>query len=87
MCVGIDEDIANSNVNLFPNPANDLVTFTAENTEMSEVQIFDLTGKMIYSNNPMSNRLEVNTSAFASGTYIVKVITESNVITRRLIVQ
>ena len=86
-CVGIDEDINNSNVSLFPNPANDLVTFTAENTEMSEVQIFDLTGKMIYTNYPVSNRLEVNTSAFASGTYIVKVITENNAVTRRLIIQ
>ena len=87
MCVGIDEDIANSNVNLFPNPANDLVTFTAEGSTIAEVQIFDLTGKMIYSNYPSSSRLEVNTSNYASGTYIVKVITENESATRRLIVQ
>jgi len=87
MCVGIDEDIANSNVNLFPNPANDLVTFTAEGSTIAEVQIFDLTGKMIYANYPSSSRLEVNTSNYASGTYIVKVITENESASRRLIVQ
>ena len=87
MCVGIDEDLVNSNVSLFPNPANDLVTFTAEGSTIAEVQIFDLTGKMIYSNYPSSSRLEVNTSNYASGTYIVKVITEKDAVTRRLIIQ
>ena len=87
MCVGIDENINNSNVSIFPNPANDLVTFTAESSTIAEVQIFDLTGKMIYSNFSSSSRLEVNTSNYASGTYIVKVITENESATRRLIVQ
>ena len=87
MCVGIDENINNSNVSIFPNPANDLVTFIAESSTIAEVQIFDLTGKMIYSNFSSSSRLEVNTSNYASGTYIVKVITENESATRRLIVQ
>jgi len=87
MCVGIDENINNSNVSIFPNPANDLVTITAESSTVAEVQIFDLTGKMIYSNFSLSSRLEVNTSNYASGTYIVKVITENESATRRLIVQ
>ena len=87
MCVGLNENSNNSNVSLFPNPATDLVTFTAESTNISEVQIFDLTGKLIYSSLPTNNRLDVHTSAFAAGTYIVKVFTENELVTRRLIVQ
>jgi len=87
MCVGVNENANNSNVSLFPNPATDLVTFLSEGTNITEVQIFDLTGKMVYNNLPTSDRLDVNTSEFASGTYIVKVITNNESVTRRLIVE
>jgi len=87
MCVGINESAENSSISLFPNPATDVVTFTTVGTSLQEVNIYDLTGKMIYSNISNNDRLDVNTSAFASGTYIVKVVTESESVTRRLIVQ
>jgi hypothetical protein len=87
MCLGVNEKANTVNVSHFPNPATDLVTFLSEGTNITEVQIFDLTGKMIYNNLPASNRLDVNTTEFASGTYIVKVLTNSESVTRRLIVE
>jgi len=87
MCVGIDESANSNTVSLFPNPASDVVSLTSIGENISKVQIFDLTGKMIYTNSPASDRLDVNTSQFASGTYIVKVITNNESATLRLVVE
>ncbi|TAH39059.1 MAG: T9SS type A sorting domain-containing protein [Bacteroidetes bacterium] len=59
---------------LFPNPASDHFTlkFNHSNANEMQVNIYDLFGKMIYTNR-MNDVLTVNTSGWASGIYFVKV--------------
>ncbi|MBT8394105.1 MAG: T9SS type A sorting domain-containing protein, partial [Bacteroidia bacterium] len=69
-----------AHVSLFPNPANDVMSFS--DTSINEVTVFDINGrKVLYS---QSNSISVN--SLSKGVYIVKGITADNIsITRKLI--
>lgn len=71
-----DFDFANS-LNMYPNPASDLVHF---NREIS-LQIFDITGKMVFS---AHNTKTINIQGLSKGIYILKT-TEG--ISKKLIVK
>ncbi|MFZ5554224.1 MAG: T9SS type A sorting domain-containing protein [Bacteroidota bacterium] len=60
-------------VNLYPNPSNGDLTIELLNGEAAQVEITDLTGRIIFSSPQNSLRKEYSLSAFSSGVYIVKV--------------
>lgn len=67
------------NIRLFPNPNNGLATlevFTAKNTSAT-ISVLDMTGRVLTQINTEinsgSNQVELNTSTFAAGLYLVNV--------------
>lgn len=88
--VGIAEtDFVNSNMFVYPNPANDyLVVKTNQGIRIKDVQIFDLTGKMVRTENGM-NKLshQINgIDQMTPGLYLVKVTTDQGMVTRKIFV-
>ncbi|MEX1187964.1 MAG: T9SS type A sorting domain-containing protein [Bacteroidia bacterium] len=78
-------NIANSSIKIFPNPANDLVTVVSSGNGM--IQITDITGKVMKSitlNNQMI--IGVETSDLANGVYLVTIIEEGIRSTQRLVI-
>ncbi len=75
-CVtGISEQTTVSLMSIRPNPAKDIVTFTiSELPGIGQLYVYDVTGKMITSQNIVSltTRLEVQT--FNAGVYFIKMI-------------
>ncbi len=80
--VGVSE-IRQSNISVFPNPANDFVIIEAD--YISEILITDLSGKVVYQNNINSSKERINISTFESGIYILSVKDENSVYTQKLI--
>ncbi len=78
-------DVANQDAlttNLYPNPARDQVTITA-NTEMTRITVINYVGQLVLSSEMSQNKVVLNTSDFESGIYLVRIETESEVITKR----
>lgn len=69
---------------LYPNPTYDIVSITND-TEIQNVEIFDVNGRKLYSQNVNSTEFQINLQSFASGTYIVKVSSEGRQSTKKLI--
>ena len=70
---------------IIPNPNNG--TFTLQfnkNLNQFKVNIFDLSGKMVYSNN---NQLNLTTIGLQKGVYVVVVVTETEILKQKLIIQ
>jgi uncharacterized protein len=83
-------DIDNSTVlQLFPNPANNhLAINLGSNNKRVEVNIADITGKIIYTTTSTDvQKVEVNTNDFAAGTYIVQIQTADFIGTRKLVIE
>jgi hypothetical protein len=79
----------------FPNPVFDNTTIQFQLDETSDVtfEVFDITGKLVHSedlgNVPAlkNQRIDFNRAGLASGTYTYGVVTESERLTRKMIIQ
>lgn len=56
---------------LYPNPASNLITIESE-TVLNTVEIYDYTGKKVYSKNINSSKTSIDVSTFSKGLYLVK---------------
>jgi hypothetical protein len=79
--LGIDENL-NQNVEIYPNPAKDLLTIKAENA--TKVVIYSSIGQKVYEKSVDSSEISINTDGFDSGIYLVKVVADGDVVTRRI---
>lgn len=69
-------------LSVFPNPASDLlnIQITGCPTPSATIEIYDLYGRLITREFCTENLLQINTSEYKSGVYIVRVFTESAVV-------
>jgi hypothetical protein len=74
-------------ISISPNPVTDFLTFSLPANDMNEVKIFDLTGKQVYSRvlNEKTGNLKIDCTEFPSGIYLLSVIKNSAVISKKFI--
>jgi len=80
--VGISENSTNSNIEIYPNPASDILYIKGINNSI--IEIYDMTGKMVYNQAYTDDNLTINLNNFHKGIYIIKIIRE-NTVTDRVI--
>lgn len=78
--VAADEAMAVTDFNktkfsVYPNPASDVVNISG-NSNISSVQIYDLTGKVLRNQTSDSKQLQLNVSYLPNGNYIIKVLSD-----------
>jgi hypothetical protein len=69
------------NIAVFPNPTNESFTVVyAPPTERAKIQIFDLYGHLVYTENvsPDSKQVVINSSLFPSGVYLLEMSKETS---------
>ena len=68
--------------NLYPNPSTNYVEINSPETPIFEIQIYDLSGKLIINNNYNSEiSINLNISSLSSGIYLLKI---NNQVTKKL---
>ena len=77
--VGINELANADKINLFPNPATNIVNIEGEN--ISSVMIFDINGKAVIE----TIQKQIDISALAKGVYSVVVISDKNRSVKKLV--
>jgi len=63
----------NSEINVFPNPATNLVNFTTANLNANKVSVMDINGKIIFTEIIENGKAKINTSNFSAGIYIYQI--------------
>ena len=88
--VGINE-LNSSTIIVYPNPANEnsLITIQAELNGRSSLQIMDLTGKLIVNTSIefKNNKAELNLEGLTKGTYLIKLINDDKLLTKKITIQ
>ncbi len=68
---------------------NLVITVTVQNTSDATIQIFDVTGKLVYNNNADvnagTNDINIDTASFGAGVYIINVAVNNEAATTRFI--
>jgi hypothetical protein len=82
---GIQTVQTEMHVNLFPNPANQLLTINTSELA-STIVITDALGRTIFTTAPASQQTQIDVSGFAKGIYFVTISSESGITTKQLIV-
>lgn len=92
-CTGIEESLLENSLSIYPNPATEMVNLNITNVNSSAISIviMDMQGKVVYSISEKTNAAaynkQVNISELAKGFYYIKVATETETTTKKLIVQ
>lgn len=79
--LGLEDNSVNG-VIIYPNPTKGNLTINAE--ALSRITIINTLGQVVYDNNATSDNEVVNMSQFDNGLYIVRIATETGVVTRRV---
>ncbi len=82
-----DEFEIDEEVGIYPNPAKDKLNIVSNVSESMEVWIFSTTGQLVYYEDELDTHELIDISRFEKGLYIVKVRTDDDVITKKLIKQ
>jgi hypothetical protein len=70
-------EFTRNSISIFPNPSNGIITINTENT--LNLTISDITGKVIFSKNNVTNNETINLSNLQTGVYLAKMVTETGV--------
>jgi len=80
----IENSLSNS-ISIFPNPATDVVIIT--NVLNTNILIYDISGKIIFSKNNCNKTEKFNFNNFNSGIYLIKIQSKDGIITKKIIKQ
>lgn len=84
--VGV-EDFNTQDITVRPNPATDKFTVTLPNNGSAQVELYNLVGQKVYSENSSSSTVEINVNQYNSGVYLLKVSQGEKVYTSKVIVK
>jgi hypothetical protein len=72
-CVSPNNDvIVLDNLQFYPNPVSDVLTIVNENNDIGNIQLFDLTGKMVMQQYFDVNQAQINIQDLPKGMYLLK---------------
>lgn len=81
----INQTIDNSGLSFFPNPTNH--TFSIKGIEnIKSIDILDINGKLLQSSECQDPKALIDISSLTKGVYIVKVISERQIYTQKLVI-
>jgi len=68
-------------IDVYPNPFNnEIIISGTDKNQTVYVEIYDILGKMVYTQDYKSNRININFNGFDQGTYILKIKDENGII-------
>jgi|GEM_PF-2399601 len=75
----ISEELLDSSVEIYPNPAKDTFTIALHNLNNAKVQIYNILGKVVYENSTSNGAIEIKSGHnLPSGIYLVKALADNN---------
>ncbi|HOY30352.1 MAG TPA: T9SS type A sorting domain-containing protein [Bacteroidales bacterium] len=84
---GISNFIYENNVNIYPNPCQDILNIESSET-ITKTEIYNMLGARVYSSDKQKEWVKVNVNSFDSGLYIVLLHfkNESKVVSRKILI-
>lgn len=75
------------NINIYPNPAKDIVKLSVATSQQSAVRIYNVIGMKVDEIEMNSNEIEINVSGYKPGIYFINVETSNGNIIKKMIVE
>lgn len=85
----IKEEIVNNQVLVYPNPAKDIIHISIPNSQLNNehnVVLLDHNGRRCFMQNFDTQTFSINTIGLPSGSYLLKITTEKNIYSEKLVI-
>ena len=82
-----DNDLIIPTVSLYPNPSNELINISFGEDRLSMIELYDITGKLLFKKELNANTYALNIANYPSGTYLVKVYNQNNAFLNKKIIK
>ncbi|MBI9039681.1 MAG: T9SS type A sorting domain-containing protein [Bacteroidales bacterium] len=80
------ENSTNQEILIYPNPASDVLNI-ASNNKIKHIEILNFIGQNFFNKKLDNNNIEINTSAFKSGIYFIRIETENGLKTKKVTIK
>ena len=77
----------NGTIDIYPNPSDDIINIEIENPNNAIIEIYNVSGTLIFSKVLHSESEKIDISGFSRGVYLVKVKQDSTVIVGKVVVR
>ena len=77
------EEINKNTISIYPNPTSDIITISAENLTISQINIYNQLGQQM----PIDPGTSIDVSTFPKGLYIVEIETEDGTFREKILVE
>jgi hypothetical protein len=80
------QDNTVANINIYPNPASDILSIEHDLSGPLRVQITTTSGQLVYSQQfPTSTRIDINIASFAPGVYLLEILSREGSLTKKIV--
>lgn len=76
--IGLDANVLDLSISLYPNPTTDFITLKVNKVENLSYQIFDSEGKIISTKGITENETSISFTEYANAIYLVKIFDNQN---------
>ncbi len=85
---GVEDVVLDANLNIYPNPANDRLNIELMTPQYDNfsIQVLDIYGREIFTGKSYSTRIQINTSQWQSGNYLVRIGAEGKITVRKFLI-
>lgn len=83
--VGISDQVADSPISVYPNPAVDFINI--ETPAADRIELINFMGQVVYSTEKVSSKNQINVKGFDAGIYFVRVTENGRQSTRKIVVK
>ena len=84
--IGID-DVEPTIAIVYPNPSSDVINISIDKGQLQAIEIYSLTGNLVFKTNLNSNNFKLKIDNYVSGTYLLRIIDEKNEVTNSIIIK
>lgn len=82
--VGVDNDLVNSGVQVFPNPASTVLNIKVGSYNLNSVKVVDVVGHVVFESDVNGHEFVLNTAAFTQGYYVLHLNVDGVQVMRKL---
>ncbi|WP_136480696.1 T9SS type A sorting domain-containing protein [Cognatitamlana onchidii] len=82
--LGLDKNVLSHSVKVYPNPANDVITITTKNIDITSISLYSVLGEQVLSGLALKND-RLNISELSRGVYFMKINSDQGSVTKRII--
>jgi len=83
---GINDFKQTDSAFVYPNPAKDVITISHSSTKISNIKIFDITGKQVKGINISDNKQTIDISDLQQGLYLVSLFDDKKIVSQQKLI-